>query len=139
MSETPTAGKDAGGIRRLLKACRYSYAGFRHALRHEAAIRDELILLAILGPVSALLPVTRVEHLILVLSLMLLLLVEFLNSAIEATVDRISRERHPLAAQAKDLASAAVLVALIMCALSWLAIAGPVLAHWISGPHGPGK
>jgi diacylglycerol kinase (ATP) len=120
-------GKGSGGIRRLVDACRFSYAGLRHAVRHEAAIRQELILLAVLTPVSALLHVSAVEHVMLVLSMMLVVLVEFLNSAIESTVDRISTDRHPLAGQAKDLGSAAVLISLLMWALTWGAIVGPVV------------
>jgi diacylglycerol kinase (ATP) len=116
-----------GGVRRLIGACRYSHAGFRHAIRHETAIRQELVLSAILAPVSALLHVSMIEHLLLVLALMLVVLVEFLNSAIEATVDRISTERHPLAGQAKDLGSAAVLVAIVMWALTWGVIVGPLV------------
>ena len=139
MSEGAPVTKAAGGVRRLINACRYTCAGFRHAIRNEVAIREELIALAVLAPASALLPVTKVEHLILVLALLLVVLVEFINSAIEATIDRISREHHPLAGQAKDLGSAAVFIALVMCTLSWLVIAGPVLARWISGPHGPVK
>lgn len=121
----------------MANACRYSWAGFRHAIRNEAAIREELVLLAVLTPVSAAMHVSAAEHLILVLTMMLVVLVEFLNSAIESTVDRISKERHPLAGQAKDLGSAAVLIALAMCALSWLVIAGPLVARSIQGPGKP--
>ena len=131
MSETPKDAKDSGGFRRLVSACRYTAAGFRHALRHEVAIRQELIGLVILGPVSLTLPVRRLEHLVLILSMMLVLLVEFLNSAIESTVDRISLEQHPLAGRAKDLGSAAVFIALLMTGLSWLVIAGPVALRWL--------
>lgn len=116
-----------------MNALRFSWAGFRHAMVNEAAIRQEIILLAILVPISALLPVSDVEHLILVLSMMLVVLVEFVNSAIESTVDRISAERHPLAGQAKDKASAAVAIAVLMFGLSWLVIVTPVVARWIRG------
>ena len=71
------------------------------------------------------------ERLLLVLSMMLVLLTEFLNSAIEAAIDRISLERHPLSGQVKDLGSAAVFVALLMSATCWAVIAGPVLARWL--------
>ena len=129
MSEERNDLKSKDGLRRLLNAMRYSWAGFRHALRNEAAIRQEFIALAVLVPASALLPVTDIEHLILVLSMMLVVLVEFLNSSIEAAVDRISLERHPLAGQAKDMGSAAVGIAVLMSGLCWVVIAGPVLAH----------
>ena len=127
MIEATKSFKSRGGFRRLSSALRYSYAGFRHAFRHEAAIREELMVLAILVPVSTALPVSNLEHLILVLTMMLVVLVEFLNSAIESTVDRISLERHPLAGQAKDLGSAAVFIAVLMWGLSWLVIVGPVV------------
>ena len=130
MGEEPNRLKGRGGFRRLINALRYSYSGFRHAIRHEVAIREELIALAILVPVSVVLPVSNLEHLILVLTMMLVVLVEFINSAIEATVDRISQEFHPLAAQAKDLGSAAVGIAVLMWGLSWLVIVGPVVVHW---------
>ena len=122
--------KRTGGFRRLFKALGYSYGGFRHAVLNEAAIREALFALAILVPVSILLPVSDMEHLVLVLSMMLVVLGEFLNSAIEATVDLISPERHPLAGQAKDLASAAVLIAVLMTGLCWVVIAGPVAIQW---------
>ena len=84
--------KSTVGFRRLVNALGYSYAGLRHAILHESAIRQELIALAILVPISALLSVSDLEHLILVLSMMLVVLVEFVNSAIESAVDRISPE-----------------------------------------------
>ncbi len=114
-----------------MDACRYSYAGFCHAIRHEAAIREELILLAVLAPVSAMFHVNGIEHLMLVLTMMLVVLVELINSAIEATLDRISIERHPLAGQAKDFGSAAVLVSLAMWALTWGVIVGPLVIRAI--------
>jgi diacylglycerol kinase (ATP) len=118
-------------MRRILSAIVFSFAGLRHAAVHETAVRQELIALAILVPVSAVLPVSDLEHLLLVLPLMLLLAVELLNSAIERTVDRISPERHPLAAQAKDMGSAAVFVTVLMAGLSWTVIAGPVIVGWL--------
>ncbi|MBA3028218.1 MAG: diacylglycerol kinase [Desulfobacteraceae bacterium] len=123
--------KSKGGLRRLVNAFGYLYAGFRHGIAHEASIRQELFALVIFLPVAILLPVSNLEHLILVLSMMLVVLVEFLNSAIEATVDRISVERHPLSAQAKDLASVAVGISISMTGLCWLVIAGPVVLRWL--------
>lgn len=118
------------GLARFAAAFRYSIAGLRHVFRHEAAVREELVALVVLIPVSVALPVTAVEHLLLVCSMLLVLLVELLNTAVEATVDRISEERHPLSGLAKDLGSAAVLIALLMSALCWLVIAGPVALRW---------
>jgi diacylglycerol kinase (ATP) len=129
MNEERNDLKSKDGLRRLLNAMRYSYAGCRHALANEAAIRQELIALIVLIPLSVLLPVSDLEHLLLVLSMMLVVLVEFLNSSIEAAVDRISLERHPLAGQAKDMGSAAVGIAVLMSGLCWVVIAGPVLFH----------
>ena len=98
-----------GGLKRLVRAFGHQYFGVRHAIKHDPAIRQILGAMAVLVPLSALLPVGTLEHLILVLSMMLVVLMEFVNSAIEATVDRISTEHHPLSGQAKDLSSVAVL------------------------------
>ena len=119
------------GFRRIARSIRLSSAGFRYAIAHEVAIREELIALAVLVPLSALLPVTDIEHLILVLSMMLVIFAEFLNSAIESTVDRISSVHHPLAGRAKDLANTAVVIAVLMMGLCWVVIAGPVLFRYL--------
>ena len=118
-------------LARLAPAWRQSIAGLRHAARGEAAFRQELVGALVLVPVALLLPVTTLERLILVLSILNVLAIELLNSAIEATVDRISIERHPLAGQAKDMGSAAVLVALAMSALCWIVISGPLVVAWL--------
>jgi diacylglycerol kinase (ATP) len=114
-----------------MDAFRYSMAGFKRGIATEVALRQALFAFAVLVPLSVLLPVSTVEHLILVLSMMLAVLAELVNSAIESTVDCISLERHPLAGQAKDYASAAVFVALMMSALCWVVIAGPVVSGWL--------
>ena len=119
-------------MRRIVNACGYSMAGLRHALQREAALRQELFACAVLTPLAVLLPVAALERLLLVLSMLLVVLTEFLNSAIEAAIDRISLERHPLSGQAKDLGSAAVAVALVMSALCWIVIAGPVVMAWLA-------
>jgi diacylglycerol kinase (ATP) len=119
------------GPARLAGALRYSIAGFLHAARREAAFQQELLAALVLVPSALLLPVTAVERLLLVLSVLFVMVVELLNSAIEATVDRISAERHPLAGQAKDMGSAAVFVAVGMALLCWAVIAGPVIASWL--------
>ena len=125
--------KGATGLRRLVNACGYSMAGLRHAMAREAAIRQELLACVVLIPVAVLLPVPAVERLLIILSMLLVVLTEFLNSAIEAAIDRISLDRHPLSGQAKDLGSAAVATALLMSALCWIVIAGPVAVHWLLG------
>ncbi len=134
MAESGDEKRGAGGIRRLVDAFGYSIAGIRHALRHEASIRQEIVLLAILAPVSAFLPVSRIEHLLLVLTMLVVGLVEFINSAIESAVDRISLEHHPLAGRAKDLGSAAVLVSLAMWAMTWAVIVGPIALQFLRRP-----
>jgi diacylglycerol kinase (ATP) len=120
------------GPARLAGALRYSIAGLRHAARREAAFQQELLVALLLLPAVLLLPVSALERLILALSMLFVMAVELLNSAIEATVDRISSERHPLAGQAKDMGSAAVCIALAMSALCWAVIAGPVIAAWLA-------
>jgi diacylglycerol kinase (ATP) len=119
------------GLRRWLLAFKNSWAGFVVAYRGEAAVRQELWAIALLTPVAIWLPVATVERLILICSAVLVLVVELLNTAIEATVDRISLERHPLAGQAKDLGSAAVLTSLAIAMLCWAVLAGPPLWQWL--------
>jgi diacylglycerol kinase (ATP) len=124
--------KSADGLARLIRSLRYSAAGFRYAFA-EVAVRQVTGAIAILVPVAAFMPVPRLEQLLLVLPLMLVFFAEVLNSAIEATVDRVSEEPHPLARRAKDLASAAVVVTVLMAGFSWSVIAGPVVWRWLQG------
>lgn len=119
------------GMLRLLLACRHSYSGIRHALAHDPAIRQVSVAVVLLSALSTLLPMSIIEHLVLLLFTMQLLLVEFINSALEAAVDRIGLEHHPLSALAKDLGSVAVGFAVLMCGLCWLVIAGPVFMVWV--------
>jgi diacylglycerol kinase (ATP) len=118
---------------RIISAFRNSFNGFRHALKHETAFQQELVVFVIMVPVAVMLPVSRVERLILVLMMMLVMAAELINSSIESTVDRISLERHPLAGIAKDLGSAAVVATILMNAVAWIVIAGPVALQWIRG------
>ena len=115
--ESPFKGKT--GLMRVWNAFRYSLAGLRAAFRHEDAFRQECILAAILIPVALLIPVGPPGKAMLIGSVLLLLIVELVNSAIEATVDRVSLERHRLAKRAKDIGSAAVLIALVNLAAVW--------------------
>ncbi len=119
--------KRSGGFRHFMNACKNSYAGFRDGLIQEMAIRQIFGAFLVLLPISLLLPVSKVEHLLLVVSMMQALLVEFLNSAIESVVDRISLERHPLSKHAKDFGSVATGIALLISALCWIVISGPVI------------
>lgn len=117
--------KGAQGLRRLFNALGYSWAGLCAAWRHEAAFREELLLVAILAPAAFMLTPVGVERALLVGSLLLILLVELLNSAIETAVDRVSDEAHPLSKIAKDIGSAAVLIALVNAATIWALVLWP--------------
>lgn len=115
------------GIRRLMNASRYSWQGLTAAWQSEAAIRQEIIALVILLPIAVLLPVSPIEKALLIFSALLVLVVELINSALEAVVDRIGSEFHELSGKAKDVGSAAVLVALVMAGLVWGIILLPFL------------
>jgi diacylglycerol kinase (ATP) len=123
--ESPFKGKT--GLQRLLNATRYSLEGFAAAARHEDAFRQELMLAAVLVPLGLWLGNGGVERALLVGSTLLILVVELLNSAIEATVDRVSLEDHKLAKRAKDLGSAAVMMSLATVAAVWLLVLLPRL------------
>lgn len=110
------------GIKRIINATGYSWKGLRSAYRHEAAFRQEVWLAALLVPAGLYLGVSLLDKAMLVCSVLLILVVELLNSAIESVVDRISDEHHELAGRAKDMGSAAVLFALIICAIVWGAV-----------------
>jgi diacylglycerol kinase (ATP) len=119
-----SAFKGRRGIRRLLNATRYSIDGLAAAWRHEDAFRQELALAAILLPVALLLPVPAVERVMLIASVLLVLIVELLNTAIEVAVDRDSVRIDPLGKRAKDYGSAAVMIALLLAATTWLTVLG---------------
>ena len=107
------------GLARLVAATGYSWSGFRQAWQQEAAFREELLLLVFLVPAAFWLGQTAVETAILLMSCLVVLITELLNSAVEAVVDLASPGIHPLAARAKDIASAAVFVALIQVLVVW--------------------
>jgi diacylglycerol kinase (ATP) len=115
--ESPYKGKT--GLRRLLNAFGYSLAGFRAAFKHEDAFRQEALLAAILIPLAFWLSVSMTGRALMIGSVLLVIIVELLNSAIEATVDRISLDSHDLAKRAKDIGSAAVLVSLVNATVIW--------------------
>jgi diacylglycerol kinase (ATP) len=112
------------GISRILDATVYSWKGFRAAFRYESAFRQELGLALFACPLAYFISQDVLQFLFLVLPLLLTLLVELANSAIEAIVDRIGSEQHDLSARAKDMGSAMVFVSLTIAAVSWLAILG---------------
>jgi diacylglycerol kinase (ATP) len=114
---SPHKGKT--GLRRIFNAMFYSFDGFRAAYRHEDAFRQEVMLAVVLIPLALFLPATGVGKAMMIASVLLVLLVELLNSAVEATVDRISLENHQLAKRAKDIGSAAVFVSLVNVLAVW--------------------
>lgn len=116
-TESPHKGKT--GIKRVFNAFFYSVAGLRSAWKHEDAFRQELILALLLIPAALWLGNTGLERAVLVGSLFGVVLMELLNSAVEATVDRISLENHRLAKRAKDIGSAAVLIAILNVIVIW--------------------
>ena len=118
--------KGKQGLVRLINATRYSLQGIQAGIKHEAAFREELILAIVLIPVALLLPVSTLEKIVLIECTLLVPFAEIINSAIEACVDRFGNEIHPLAGRAKDMGSAGVFFALIIAAIAWLGIAGPV-------------
>ena len=107
------------GIARIIDAAGYSWLGFKATFKHEAAFRQELFLSLLLIPTAFWLGETAVEIALLVGSLFLVLIIEILNSAIEAVVDRFGSERHELAGRAKDMGSAAVFLALTNVIVIW--------------------
>ncbi|MCK9173726.1 MAG: diacylglycerol kinase [Desulforhopalus sp.] len=111
------------GMDRILWAAYYSWRGFISAVKYEAAFRQELILVFLMLPFAFWLGDGAVEHFLLIGSGLLVLIVELLNSAIEAVVDRIGMERHRLSGQAKDMGSAAVFLSLLLMTVCWLEIA----------------
>lgn len=115
--ESPYKGKT--GFRRLWNAFGYSLDGFRAAYKHEDAFRQEVLLAVIMVPLALWLPVSHIGKALMIGSVLLVIVVELLNSAIEATVDRISLDRHDLAKRAKDIGSAAVLVSLFNVIVVW--------------------
>ena len=107
------------GMKRIIKATVYSWQGFQAAYLHEEAFRQELLLALVLIPIGILLGDGGVEKALLVGSVMLLPLVEILNSALEAVVDRFGGEFHELSGRAKDMGSAAVFLAIVMMVTTW--------------------
>lgn len=109
----------ATGLGRIVNAAGYSLQGLLAAVKYESAFRQELLLAAVLVPAAFWAGNTAVEYALLIGSLLLVLIVELLNSAIEAVVDRVGNEHHELAGRAKDLGSAAVMVSLLMVCVVW--------------------
>ena len=124
MKETPFGAGNGPG--RIIAAGRNSWQGIKAAWRLEAAFRQEVLLFGLLLPVALLVPVSGVERVLLLGSLLVVLIVELLNSAIEAVVDRTSLDHHELSGRAKDLGSAAVFCSLLLVLLTWSIILLPL-------------
>ena len=107
------------GIKRILRASKFSAQGLTQAWKNEAAFRQELLLVVVLLPVAVWLGQTALERAVLIASLFIVLIVELINSAIEAAIDRHGDEIHELSGRAKDMGSAAVLISLLLVALVW--------------------
>lgn len=115
----------ATGITRVINAAGYSWLGFKAAYKHEAAFRQELWLCILLMPAALYFGETLLDKAILISSLLFILIVELLNSAIEAVVDRIGDEIHELSGRAKDMGSTAVFIAISMAVVVWVGVLWP--------------
>lgn len=116
------ANQNAKGLQRLINACFFSVAGFKATWTHEEAFRQEVLLFVITTPLAVWLGESTVEKLLLIGSIVLVMLVELLNSAVEAVVDRVGLEHHELSGRAKDIGSAAVMLSLAWAAVTWTLI-----------------
>jgi diacylglycerol kinase (ATP) len=124
-AESPFKGKT--GLIRIVHAFFNSLAGLRDAWRHESAFRQEVLLAAVLIPIACLAPATAAERALLIGSVLMVMIVELLNSSVEAAIDRISFDHHSLSKRAKDIGSAAVFVSLPLLAFVWGLILPPRL------------
>lgn len=107
------------GLKRLILATGYSWKGFKSGWKNEEAFRQEVVLAAVLIPLALFLDVGSIQTILMISSVLLVLLTEILNSAIEAVVDLVTEEKHELAGRAKDMGSTAVMMALIIVAVVW--------------------
>jgi diacylglycerol kinase (ATP) len=122
MNQPVNEFKSKSGLKRIFSALGYSIEGLKSAWRHEHAFRQELLLFAVGSAVALALRISAFEKLMLIGVLVLILIVELINSAIEAVVDRVSLERHALSKNAKDFGSAAVLLAVLLAVAAWAVV-----------------
>ena len=115
--------KNENLIEHIINAFRYTFAGLQSAWKNELAFRGEIAVVAVMAPLGLWLGRSAAERALLIASLLLILLTELVNSALEAVVDRIGPERHELSKRAKDLGSAAAFVAMVTAAVVWIIIA----------------
>ena len=123
---TENSHRSRSGVARIWRATAYSLAGLKSAWQTEAAFRQELLLAVILIPIAVWIPGTLTQRALLIACVLVVLLVELLNSAIESTVDRVSLDDHELAKRAKDVGSAAVLIALLNLLVVWALVLADV-------------
>lgn len=117
-------------FRNFLASIQYSVEGFTAAFRHEPSFREDLIFALLLVPFAIILPVNAVSTALMIASLILILIVELLNSATEWVIDYLRPEKHPLAKRIKDMASAAVFLSYINCVVVWAIVLWPSNAVW---------
>lgn len=116
------ANKNAKGLKRIINAFFFTIKGFKAVWEHEEAFRQELLLFVVTTPLAIWLGETKIEQLLMIGSLVLVLIVELLNSAVEAVVDRVGLENHELSGRAKDIGSASVFLSLTWAAATWIII-----------------
>lgn len=133
LSTEVAALKSKGVFTRLYFAAKYSAQGLRAGWQHEAALRSEMVALAVMTVVAFMTPLSAIERAVLLGSMCVVLVVELLNSAIEAVVDLTCPDMHPLAGRAKDMGSAAVFICVLSSVGLWLWIAGPVWLRALGG------
>ncbi|WP_339387157.1 diacylglycerol kinase [Vibrio caribbeanicus] len=112
--------KNTHGIKRVYNATRYSYQGLRAAFRCEPAFREEIFLAAIMLPLAFFIAESQLDRILLIATVVLVLIAELFNSAIEAVVDRVGLEKHELSGRAKDLGSAAVMLTMFLTLYVWI-------------------
>ena len=117
------------GLVRAWHAAKNSWCGLVYAFKEESAFRQELTLFGLLTPIALIMPISLLEKALLVSSLVMVLVIELLNSSVEAAIDRISFEHHDLSKRAKDFGSAAVMLALFIAVLLWLAVSVPLVVQ----------
>ena len=123
LTESPFKGKT--GMVRILHAFFNSIAGLEDAWRHESAFRQEILLAIVLIPAALWIPVSAVERALLIGAVLMVMIVELLNTSVEAAIDRISFDQHSLSKRAKDIGSAAVFMALVLLAVVWALVVPP--------------
>lgn len=122
MTEPVSEFKSTSGMKRILPAMGYAIAGLKAAWKHEHAFRQEMVMVIILSITALALPISAFQKMFLISLLVFVLIVELINSAIEAIVDRVSLERHPLSKNAKDMGSAAVMLSIFLCSACWIVV-----------------